>query len=241
MRNTDKCTNYGEDDLSHLTALTNALMTLTGKSWTYVASPRSVGTGGYKEYYAFVFQTDRVKCTTGGALYPDADDDFVREPFYASFRSGDFDFTAAIVHIYWGDGTDDPEDEVEALDDVWDYLQDLDEHENDILLLGDFNVHKPTASPFGDLLAAGVDPLVRGTDFLTTYSTGTSSIGASWYDNIWADHTYSAHEFTWLSGVDYLHRRFFLDTSWPHLEVREHISDHCPVWAQFFITKGDDD
>lgn len=241
MRNTRSCSAYEDGDLGHLSALTSALWSRTGHPWAYVASPTSLGSGSYKEYYAFVYRTDRVTCTSGGALYPDPLEQFERRPFFASFRSGDFDFTAALVHIYWGNGSTDPIAEVAALDDVWTYMQGLDEHEDDILLMGDFNIDTPSAAPFSDLLALGVDPLLFTAGTLTTYSTATSTIGASWYDNIWTDYSHTGHEFAGMSGVDYLHRRFFLDASWPHLDVRANISDHCPVWAQFFISKGDDD
>jgi endonuclease/exonuclease/phosphatase family metal-dependent hydrolase len=241
MRNTGSCDDYEAGDLGHLAALVNRLRVDTGYPWAYVPSPTGVGSSGYKEYYAFVYRADRVTCTSSGAFYPDPSEQFVRNPFFVSFRSGDFDFTAVVVHIYWGDGNDDPIAEVEALDDVWAYAQGLDASENDILLMGDFNVHTPSASAFGDLYTLGVDPLLSGSGIRTTYSTGTSAVGASWYDNIWIDLHYTGHEFTGGSGVDYLHRRFFLDASWPHLEVRASISDHCPVWVQFFISQGDDD
>lgn len=241
MRNTGECSSYVSGELGHLTALVSNLQTKTGHPWAFVVSPTSVGSGSYKEYYAFVYRTDRVEPTSGGAFYPDPFEEFERPPFFVSFRAGDFDFTAILVHIYWGDGAQDPIDEVAALNGVWSYVQELDPSENDILLMGDFNVDTPTATAFGNLLAAGVDPLLHGSDVLTTYSSGTSAIGANWYDNIWTDFAYTDHEFTRMSGVDYLHMRFFLDSSWPHLEVRDHLSDHCPVWAQFFIAAGDDD
>ena len=241
MRNTGGCSNYASGDLGHLSSLVTNLQTKTGYPWAFVASPTSVGSGSYKEYYAFVYRTDRVTPISGGAFYPDPSAEFERPPFFVSFRAGNFDFTAVLVHIYWGNGAQDPIAEVRALDGVWRYVQELDSTENDILLMGDFNVHTPSASPFSDLLGLGVDPLLGGAGILTTYSTKTSAVGASWYDNVWADYTYTGHEFTGIWGVDYLHRRFFLDAAWPHLEVRKGISDHCPVWVQFYTSKGDDD
>ena len=41
-----------------------------------------------------------------GEHYPDAadgEDDFVRDPYWATFRAGTFDFSVIVVHVVWGD------------------------------------------------------------------------------------------------------------------------------------------
>ena len=241
MRNTGGCDSYETGDLGHLRALVARLSASTRAPWDFAASSSSLGSGSYKEYYAFIYRTDRVTCTSTPMLYPDPEDRFEREPLIADFRSGDFDFTAVAVHITWGDGATDPVREVALLDDVWDYVQDLDADQDDIILMGDFNIDTPSATPFSALQALGIDALLSGRGIRTTYSSGTSAVGVSWYDNIWVDLDHTGHEFTGISNVDYLHTRYYLDATWPHIEVRGAISDHCPVWAQFFICSGDDD
>lgn len=241
MRNTGGCDDYEDGDLGHLSALVNGLTRETGFPWAYVSSRTSLGSPGHEEYYAFLYRSDRVRRIGEGAFYPDVGDQFSREPFFVSFQAGDFDFTVIASHICFTCGLDARRAEVQALDDVWLYVQDAVAPESDILLMGDFNLDTPADPAFSDLSELGLDPLLLGTRIWTTYSTGTASVGASWYDNMWTDLDYTGHEFTGGSGVDYLHRRFFLDASWPHLEVRASISDHSPVWAQFFISQGDDD
>ncbi len=234
MRNTGGCSQYDAGDDGHLRALVNALNERSS-SWDFVQSEVSVGSGSYREYYAFVYRDDRVESVCSGAFYPDPGSMFERPPFFVSFRAGRFEFTAVLVHVLWGDGRLDPIAEVEALAGVWNHVQGLDPDQNNLLLMGDFNVHMPTAPAFSGLYALGLTPLLTEGGSYTTYSTRISQIGSRWYDNIWTDLTYTSPWFTGASGVDYLHERFYLQETSPHLAVRSAISDHCPVWAQFFL------
>jgi deoxyribonuclease-1-like protein len=234
MRNTGGCSEYAEGDDGHLHALVAALNERS-PSWAFVQSEISVGSGSYREYYAFVYRKDRVTAICSGAFYPDPGSRFERPPFFASFRAGGFEFTAVLVHVLWGDGRLDPIAEVEALAGVWNHVQGLDPDQNNILLMGDFNVHTPTAPAFSGLYALGVTPLLTEGGSYTTYSTRVSQISSRWYDNIWTDLTHTSPWYTGVSGVDYLHERFYTDSATPHLAVRSAISDHCPVWAQFSI------
>jgi hypothetical protein len=68
-----------------------------------------------------------------------------------------------------------------------------------------------------------------------------NKIGANWYENIWVDLNFNGHEYTGIHGVDNLHEGYFQDEEHPHLKVRKEISDHCPVWAEFIVSKEDDD
>lgn len=221
--------------LDAMPALRNALQSQTGVEWQYVASPLT-GSGNAAEYYVFVYRTDRVEEIEGPrGLYPEPNgDDFVREPFFATFRAGEFDFTIITVHVVWGDGTAPPRvAEVQKLDDVWVYVQSLDPDEDDLLLTGDYNLNKPTHYAFGDLRALDLIPLIENGEAFTTYSTSETKIGANWYDNLWMDPNQTSDEYTGNSGVDYFHTRFYQSETYPHLKVREEISDHCPVWAEF--------
>jgi endonuclease/exonuclease/phosphatase family metal-dependent hydrolase len=166
--------------------------------------------------------------------------DFSREPFFATFKKGNFDFTLVTVHVTFATAKE-INSEVEKLADVWDHVQGLDPAENDILLMGDFNRDKPTQAAFGPLRSKPLAWLILGDDVFTTYSNKPKKIGANWYDNIWTDLKYTDHESTGQNGVDYTHLRYFEDAEHPHLEVRKKVSDHCPVWAVFDVSKADDD
>jgi endonuclease/exonuclease/phosphatase family metal-dependent hydrolase len=127
------------------------------------------------------------------------------------------------------------------LADVWTYVQDLDPKENDVLLMGDFNRDKPTHPAFARLRALGVTNVIVGDGVFTTLSSAAGQVGSKWYDNIWIDRRYTAREFTGRACVDPVYLRYFQNSEHPHLEVKKRISDHCPVWAEFDVSKPDDD
>jgi endonuclease/exonuclease/phosphatase family metal-dependent hydrolase len=208
-----------------------------------VVQSDKVGEGGAAEYYAFLYRTDRVNEADGPkGVYPEPfPSAFSREPFFATFQAGNFDFTLVTVHVTWGSSSAERTAEVIRLADVWEYVQQLDKDENDILLMGDFNRDKPTHYAFDPLLESGLLYLIDDTGTFTTYSTSLTKVGASWYDNIWMDPQYTEHEYTGSSNVDYIHERFFQNMVHPHIEVRKRISDHCPVWAEFSTVAEDDD
>jgi hypothetical protein len=54
---------------------------------------------GVLERYAFLWRPERVVSLDTGAVYPDPEDRFIREPFYASFRAGSFGFTLVTIHV----------------------------------------------------------------------------------------------------------------------------------------------
>lgn len=215
-----------------------------GITWKAVASPK-VGSGGAAEHYAFLFRTDRVQEVPAGpkGLYPEPNPaDFSREPFFATFRSGEFDFTLVTIHVTF-ESPSAITAEVERLAVVWRYVQDLDPKENDVILLGDLNRDKPTHRAFGPLLdgLTLTAALAAGTVEGTTYSTRQDRIWSSWYDHMFIDSRYTGHEWTRHAGVEPIHTRFFQGLPHPHLEVRKKVSDHAPIWAEFRTDGPDDD
>jgi len=215
---------------------------VSGAPWGEAVSPKT-GSGNAAEYYVFLYRTDRVSEVPGGArgVYPEASaTDFSREPFFATFKAGNFDFTMVTVHVTFAGGSAISK-EVGRLADVWTYVQNLDSKENDVLLMGDFNRDKPTHPAFSKLRALGLTNVIAGDGVFTTLGSKANHVGANWYDNIWIDRQYTAHEFTGRFGVDPIHLRYYQNSEHPHLEVRKRISDHCPVWAEFDVSKKDDD
>jgi len=208
----------------------------TRLDWAYVVSTR-VGEGNAAEYYAFLYRTDRVsyvECSSG--VYPEpAPDDFSREPFFATFRAGSFDFTLVTVHITWGLSASLRTAECRRLADVWAYIQDLDPDENDIILMGDFNRDKPTHSAFSDLKDLGLEVLVTKTGTRTTY--GRTLSGGSWYDHMWIDPDFTSVEWTRQAGIGTPGNDSAGEGCTQELKG---ISDHCPVWAIFSTTTDDD-
>ena len=99
---------------------TQRILLQMGKAYQYQLSP-AVGRG-VKELYAFLYKEDLVSVVSRGELYPDAadgKDDFSRDPYWATFRAGEFDFSVIAVHVIWGDSAGPRKAEVKALADVY--------------------------------------------------------------------------------------------------------------------------
>ncbi|MDD5264221.1 MAG: endonuclease/exonuclease/phosphatase family protein [Candidatus Bipolaricaulis sp.] len=215
----------------------SALQTGSRRHWNYLLSP-AVGSGGFQERYAFVYCTDRVSLVAEGpqGLYPEAaEGDFVREPFFATFRAGLFDFTLVTVHIIWGNASAQRTTECQRLVSVWNWVQALDPVENDVILLGDFNRDRPTHSAFAPLRALGISALLTARGTRTTL--GAKNSGGYWYDNLWTDLQYTRSEWTGDVGVGIPGDNTY---GCPCSEARRGVSDHCPAWA-VFSTLADDD
>ena len=119
---------------------TQKILSQMGKLYDYEFSP-AVGRGS-KERYAFLYRSKLVSVVRHGELYPDAadgKDDFSRDPYWATFRAGEFDFSVIAVHVIWGDRVGRRKAEVKALADVYRYVQEANGTEEDVLLVGDFN------------------------------------------------------------------------------------------------------
>ena len=116
---------------------TEAILAGMGRDYDYVMSP-PVG-AKVKERYAFLFDPQIVRVTENGKVFPDPNDAFLREPYFATFRAGKFDFTAIAVHVIWGDSVAQRQREVQELANVYRAVQAADKAEQDVILLGDFN------------------------------------------------------------------------------------------------------
>lgn len=209
---------------------------ITGHDWEYVISP-SVGNGRAAEFYAFMYRTDSVTYIeeSSGVYQEPMPDDFSREPFFATFRSGNFDFTLITVHITWGLLASLRTAECRRLQSVWNYVQDTDLEENDLILLGDFNRDKPTHSAFDLLLQMGITPTLTEEGTRTTF--GRTASGGSWYDHIWIDPQHTGAELTYEVGAG---TPAMNSCGGGCSYLLDGVSDHCPVWALFDTTNDDD-
>ena len=176
-----------------------------------------------KERYAFIFN-DKIDVVTKGKTYYDKFDNFLREPYYATFKSGEFDFKIITVHILYGDRASDRTGEMKQIASVYKYYQEKDS-ENDLILTGDFNT-QPTQDNFEYIWAIP--------DVTIAIQEGKSTIGktGNLYDNIIFDS--NTDEYTRLSGIHYFDSGMDMD------KAKEAISDHRPVYS-VFCTGVDDD
>ncbi len=183
---------------------------------------------GVKERYAFLWRPKKIAPLDVGTVWPDPADDFIREPFYASFRAGSFDFTLITIHVIFGDRIGDRREEALLLDDVYRTIQNSNPDEQDVILLGDFNL--PPEDRGMAEVDFSLDPVLAG-DVRTTISD------ASLYDNFWWDLQYLT-EWTGAAGIDHFDEAVFGDDDHAALLA---VSDHRPIWVTLEIGSDDDD
>jgi len=207
-----------------------AEMKKRGLSFSWLAS-RKVGTRRWKEYYVFFYRSDRVKALDKGTTYPDRESVFIREPFWASFRCGKFDFTLITVHVLMKTPkAPERKKELDALARIYRMVQDGDEKENDVILLGDFN-ENADSKRFEKLRA--VETMHMLNDGLKTNIYDSLSI-----DNIMFQDRYTAREYAGKCGVLKFDVHMFGDDD---RAARLAVSDHRPFWALFRTDRKDDD
>jgi endonuclease/exonuclease/phosphatase family metal-dependent hydrolase len=210
---------------------TQKILMQMGKAYQYQLSP-AVGRG-VKERYAFLYKEDLVSVISRGELYPDAadgKDDFSRDPYWATFRAGEFDFSVITVHVIWGDTVGPRKAEVRALADVYRYVQEVNGAEEDVLLVGDFNRNPNDAESYSQIMA--IPSMIRLFEFPQKSHIRDSSL----YDNIFFQKNH-VKEYLNRSGIDRFDETDFgNDDKAANLAV----SDHRPVWAVFSIDRDDD-
>jgi endonuclease/exonuclease/phosphatase family metal-dependent hydrolase len=127
-----------------------------------------------KEIYTYFYKTAVISPIDISYLFPDPNDYFIREPYVASFKAGNFDFTLVTIHVLYRDSEAERREEIKLLDDVLAQVDIDNGIENDTIRLGDFNFDR---GDFGWQITthyAVVSPEQK------TTITDTSS-----YDNIW--------------------------------------------------------
>jgi len=174
-----------------------------------------------QEQYAFYYNTSTIKDLGQSILYNDSVHDyFSREPFLAHFMvtKGNFSFVICTVHTK-------PEaalEEIGALDEVLKWAKTKYTGEDDFIVLGDFNASCNYVTP------AQLDGLdIRKNNYqwiiADTVKTNLSSKQCA-YDRIVITNPATSKDFDGKWGVD----RCFTSKT---------ISDHWPVWAEFYTTK----
>ena len=199
------------------------------EKWDYHISPFGVGSSKYKEYFAYVYKKDKVKFIKSEGFYKNGKSSLLREPYGATFQIGNFDFTFVLVHTIYGNNESQRKAENYKMVDVYNYFQDRDEKENDILIAGDFNLYALDESfrplyKHADKITYAIDPAIKTT-------IGVKGRANS-YDNFFFSQKYS-QEFTGSSGA--------LDFSGDNPKLmREIVSDHIPVFIVVETSKDDD-
>ena len=195
------------------------LIKLTGEKWEYIISENSVGSEGYREYYGYIYRKDKFQEARRIGFYKEKNEnEFMREPYGAYFKSGNFDFVYVICHSIFGDKETQRLIEASNYINVYEYFL-KESGESDIIIAGDFNV--PADSPaFRNLSErAGVSYLLSPEENPTTLSDERL---VSSYDNFFINKE-KTREFLENSGV------------YNYAIIKKYISDHLPIFSEYSI------
>ena len=200
------------------------LINATGRRYDYVISDR-LGRTDQKEQYAFIFDTASIEIDRHQLYVINDPDDVVhREPFVGWFRArgpaADQAFTFSLVNVHVD--PDETDVELDAMDDVFHAVLRDGRNEDDVIILGDFNVSDAEMGELGTV--PGLTSVIQ--------SMPTNTRKTKQYDNLVFE-AEATSEFTGRGGIYDFLREYNL--SMPHaLEV----SDHLPVWAEFNVYEG---
>ncbi len=190
-----------------------------GRKYDKIIGPR-LGRSNSKEQYAYIYDTAAIEVNRNCVFTVNDPDDLLhREPLVAMFRvrgpPPEQAFTFILVDVHTD--PDLAQAECNTLAQVYQVVRRASGGEDDIIMLGDFNVDD---KHLGDITKLdGVQPIVRGV-FTNTRQTAE-------YDNIIV-HRPSTTEFSGRWGVFDVQRFFNLRP-----EQALQVSDHFPVWAEF--------
>ena len=201
------------------------LIKLTGEKWEYIISENSVGSEGYREYYGYIYRKEKFQEIRKLGFYKEKNEnEFMREPYGAYFKSGNFDFVYVICHSIFGDKETQRLIEASNYINVYEYFLKK-SGESDIIIAGDFNV--PADSPafrnFSE--RAGVSYLLLPGENPTTLSDERL---VSSYDNFFINKE-KTKEFLENSGV----YNFVKNNN--YAIIKKYISDHLPIFSEYSI------
>jgi endonuclease/exonuclease/phosphatase family metal-dependent hydrolase len=208
----------------------NEINEIEGPKYAFVRSDR-LGRTTSKEAYAYLYNTETVDFIEGSDyVYNDVDDVFEREPYIASFRSGNFDFTLVGIHTK----PDDARLEIGNLTHVVNFALSENTVEKDIIVMGDFNADGRyfDENDLTNLFKTSKYYWVITNDMDTMTKTDYT------YDRIVLMNTTYSYEYIEESSAV-----FYFDTEYEinNATLVESVSDHYPIYAEFKTDLTDDD
>ncbi|MEM8906783.1 MAG: endonuclease/exonuclease/phosphatase family protein [Bacteroidota bacterium] len=145
----------------------NRVKQILGFSWRVIFSDTTKGKSGNQERLAFLYDSRKLSFTglAGEIVIPPmrvtAEDgtktyapqtQLARTPFLIGLRSSWFKFSIATVHIIYGAGVGDEPRRVKEIELLSDFLAERTDdpfsQSNNLILLGDFNIFKPSNKTF---------------------------------------------------------------------------------------------
>ena len=209
--------------------LVDTLNEQSNGEWDYHISSFGVGSSKHKEYFAYVYKKNKVEFIRSEGFYKNGKSQFLREPYGATFKIGNFDFNFLLAHTIYGNNVSQRKAENMKMIDVYHYFQDRDFKENDVIIAGDFNLYALDESfkslyKDNDKITYAIDPAIK--------TTIGQKGRANSYDNMFLS-TIHTKEFTGSSGA------IVFSEENPKL-LREIISDHIPIFIVVNTTEDDD-
>jgi endonuclease/exonuclease/phosphatase family metal-dependent hydrolase len=189
--------------------------------YDYALGPRE-GRSSYKEQFLVIYDREKFKLL-GMESYPDPEDLFERNPLGLYFKAGDgFDFILINNHIKPGDAPW----EIAALGEAVSWFRSLWD-DPDLLILGDFNAD---GAYYDEAELAEIFPHDQYSILITNGFDTTVAESDNTYDRIVI--TAAAREdYSGASGVWRFEELYDLESL--NIQSRE-LSDHYPVWADFY-------
>jgi len=195
-------------------------MALLPPRFAHILGEREGRSGGYQEQYWIIYDSEKLS-PLGIETYPDPGDVFAREPLGVYFRTGDrFDFILLDNHITPSDAAA----EIAALPEAAAWFRDHWE-EADLIVLGDFNAD---GSYFNENRLEEMFPPGDWIMLITNDLDTTVAPSDNTYDRIIISSSVR-EDYTGARGVLRFDEVYDLDMA------PSTVSDHYPVWAEFFI------
>ena len=172
-----------------------------------------------EEQYAYYYNAETVEVLDSGGLYDDKKDYFQREPFVSRFKAknGNFTFVLIVIHTRPKSAVS----EIGHLTHVVNWARQRYKEEDDFILLGDFNAgcNSAKVEELKNLDLSGPQYI-----WIVPHNADTNLADSTCaYDRIVVTKE-TKQDFTGTWGVD----RSFKSRK---------VSDHWPVWAEFFVNE----
>lgn len=231
-----------------LKALRTMLKTL-GPDWQFLMTDVTRGAAGNLERLAFLFDARRVKLSGLAcelvvpeerlqAIAPGAlQRQFARTPYAVGFRSGDVTFVLVTLHVIYGGNAEERAPELHAIADwMADWAKDVTEWEQNLLVLGDFNIDRRGSPLWEALIVTGLTVPEILDDVPRSIFFDEANRLDKYYDQIaWFEKGKKQQlNLTCTRGgsfdfVPQLYRD--IDLSRQNMQYR--VSDHYPLWVEF--------
>ncbi len=232
----------------NIRGLRDALKIL-GPDWGLILTDVTRGSEGNDERMAFLFNTKRVQLSGLACeiVVPLEDlrevgennlkKQFARTPYAVGFKSGGVTFVLTTLHVLYGKKEADRIPELKAIA-HWmaDWAKDLNEYEQNLIVLGDFNITER-----GDLLHKTFisEGLHIHPDMARPEVTRSIFDKTKFYDHIaWFDTSVAKLSMTFKRGgnFDFL-GKVLTNRGLSKQTISFMISDHYPLWAEFEVSK----